>query len=699
MSTKFDLNKVRNIGISAHIDSGKTTLTERILFYSGKIHKMGEIRGEGATMDSMELEKEKGITISSAATTVSWKEYWVNIIETPGHVDFTVEVERSLRVLDGAILVLCGVGGVQSQSITVDRQMKRYQTPRLAFINKLDRAGANPKSVTAQLKEKLGVNAVPLQAPIGLSAELEGIIDLISEKAAYFDGEKGETVRFEEIPANLKSEASKARHEMLDALSMFSDEIMEKALEDQPIPEDLIHDTIRRATLSQEITPVLMGSAYKNKGVQLLLDAVGRYLPTPLDREMTATDISKPKEPVKVTLSADPKKPMVGMAFKLVEEPTGQITYFRIYQGTVNKGEMYTNTRTGKTQRFSRILRVHADEREDIPSATAGDIVAIVGIDCASGTTYCGGDLEYTLESIYVPDAVISLAVSPEKRGDADKMGKALARFRKEDPTFRVGTDEETSETIIMGMGELHLEIYLERIKREYGVNVIPSPPKVSYREAPTREAAFDYKHKKQTGGSGQYGHIVGKFQLIEDESQGNFVFENKVTGGRIPNEYIPSVEKGFLKVIGKGPVAGYPVVGLKVLLEDGSYHDVDSSDMAFQVCAMDCFRQQFQNTKPVILEPVMKVEIEVPTQYQGPVGGDISSRRGMIMGSESREGFSVLTVEVPLANMFGYSTDLRSATQGKGTFSMEFSRYARVPGSIQDDIIKKSKEAALAKR
>jgi elongation factor G len=699
MSTKFELAKVRNIGISAHIDSGKTTLTERILFYSGKIHKMGEVRGEGATMDSMELEKEKGITISSAATTVSWGDYWVNIIDTPGHVDFTVEVERSLRVLDGAILVLCGVGGVQSQSITVDRQMKRYQTPRLAFINKLDRAGANPKSVVNQLKEKLGVNAVPVQIPIGISADLEGIVDLITMKAAYFDGEKGETVRFEEIPANLKAEADKARHEMLDALSMFSDEIMEKVLEDQPVDEQLIHETIRKATLTQEVTPVLMGSAYKNKGVQLLLDAVGRYLPTPLDREISATDISKPKEPVKVKLAADPKKPMVGMAFKLVEEPTGQITYFRIYQGTVNKGEMYVNSRTGRTQRFSRILRVHADEREDIPLATAGDIVAIVGIDCASGDTYCGGDLAYALESIFVPDAVISLAVSPEKRGDGDKMTKALQRFRKEDPTFRLSADEETNETIIAGMGELHLEIYLERIRREYGVNVIASPPKVSYREAPTREAAFDYKHKKQTGGSGQYGHIVGKFQLIEDESQGNFVFENKVTGGRIPNEYIPSVQKGFEKVLGKGPVAGYPVVGLKVRLEDGSYHDVDSSDMAFQVCAMDCFRQQFQNTKPVILEPVMKVEIEVPTQFQGPVGGDISSRRGMIMGSESREGFSILTAEVPLANMFGYSTDLRSATQGKGTFSMEFSRYARVPSSIQEEIIKKSKEAALAKR
>jgi elongation factor G len=699
-NVKFELSKVRNIGISAHIDSGKTTLTERILYYSGKIHTVKEVRGEGATMDHMELEKEKGITITSAATTVSWGENWINIIDTPGHVDFTVEVERSLRVLDGAILVLCGVGGVQSQSITVDRQMKRYQTPRLAFINKLDRAGANPKSVIQQLKDKLNVNAVPIQIPIGVSADLEGVISLVKMKAYYFEGDKGDNVVEKDIPANLKAEAEKTRQEMLDALSMYSDELMEKVLEEQPVGEDLINATIRRATLSQEITPVLMGSAYKNKGVQLLLDAVSMYLPSPLDREMTATDLDAKEESAKkVTLSADPKKPMVGMAFKLVDEPTGQITYFRIYQGTVTKGETYTNSRTGKTHRFSRVLRVHADDREDIPSATAGDIVAIVGLDCASGDTYCGGNLAYALESIYVPEPVISLAVQPEKRADGDKMGKALARFRKEDPTFRVGTDEETNETIIMGMGELHLEIYLERIKREYGVNVIASPPKVSYREAPTKEAHFDYKHKKQTGGSGQYGHIVGRFVPLEDESEGNFVFEDKITGGRIPGEYIPSVKKGFEKVLHKGPVAGYPVVGLKVILEDGSYHDVDSSDMAFQICAMDCFRQQFANTKPVILEPLMKVEVETPTQFQGAVGGDIASRRGMIMGSDSREGFSVVTAEVPLANMFGYSTDLRSATQGKGTFSMEFSRYARVPGSIQEEIIKKSKEAALAKK
>lgn len=692
-----NLERLRNIGVSAHIDSGKTTLTERMLYYTGKIHKIGEVRGDGATMDHMELEKEKGITITSAATTVYWKEHQLNIIDTPGHVDFTVEVERSLRVLDGAILVLCAVGGVQSQSITVDRQMKRYGTPRLAFINKMDRAGANPDGVIRQLKDKLGVVGVPIQLPMGREAAFAGVIDLVREKAVFFDGEKGETVREEAIPAEHAEAAAVARHEMLDHLSMFSDELMELILEEQPIPVEMLDDVIRRATLSQEITPVLVGSAYRNKGVQLLLDAITRYLPSPLDREVTATDLDKPDQ-AKVKLAPDPTKPVVGMAFKLVDEPFGQVTYFRLYQGTLKKAESYINSRSGKKQRFSRIMRIHADETEEITSAGPGEIVAIVGIDCASGDTYCEGDARFSLESIFVPEPVISLAVSPEKRADADKLSKALARFRKEDPTFRVATDPETSETIIMGMGELHLEIYLERIKREYKVNCVAGAPKVSYREAPTQPCSFDYKHKKQTGGAGQYAHVVGKIELLQSETE-TFAFENKVTGGRIPTEYIPSCEKGFKSAIHEGPLAGFEVVGVKVVLEDGTYHAVDSSDLAFQICAKDCFREYFPKTKPALLEPVMKVEIEVPTEFQGSVGGEISSRRGMIMGSESREGFAVITAEVPLANMFGYSTDLRSATQGKGTFTMEFSRYARVPSSIQEEIVKKQKEAALAKK
>lgn len=690
-----NLERLRNIGISAHIDSGKTTLTERILFYSGKIHRIGEVRGDGATMDHMELEKERGITITSAATTVAWGDHVVNIIDTPGHVDFTVEVERSLRVLDGAVLVLCAVGGVQSQSITVDRQMKRYKTPRLAFINKMDRAGSNPDAVVRQLKEKLGVTGVPIQIPIGKESGFAGLIDLIRRKAVYFDGDNGEHVREDEIPADLIDAAELARHEMLDKLSLFSDELMESLLEEREIPEDLIHGILRTATLSQEITPVLMGSAYRNKGVQTLLDAVARYLPSPLDREYHATDVDK-NEPVKLT--TDPNAPMIGMAFKLVDEPFGQVTYFRVYQGTAKKAETYTNSRTGRKQRFSRILRMHADQSEEITAAGPGDIIGVVGIDCASGDTYCEGDSRFSLESIYVPTPVISLAVSPEKRADSEKLAKALARFRKEDPTFHVASDPETSETIIRGMGELHLEIYLERIRREYKVPVVAGAPKVSYREAPTQTARFDYKHKKQTGGAGQYAHVVGTIEPLESEEE-TFVFEDKVTGGRIPSNYIPAVEKGFRASLEKGPIAGFPVVGVKVILEDGSYHDVDSSDLAFQICAKDCFREFFPKAKPVLLEPVMKVEIEVPTEFQGSVGGEISSRRGMIMGSDAREGFSVITAEVPLANMFGYSTDLRSATQGKGTFTMEFSRYARVPTNVQEEIVKAKKEAALAKK
>ena len=689
------LQNLRNIGVSAHIDSGKTTLTERVLFYSGKIHRMGEIRGDGATMDHMELEKEKGITITSAATTIEWAGHAVNVIDTPGHVDFTVEVERSLRVLDGAVLVLCAVGGVQSQSITVDRQMKRYHTPRIAFINKMDRPGANPASVIAQLQDKLGVVGIPLQTPMGAGPEFLGVIDLITQEAVYFEGQQGEQVRRAPIPPEYLDRAQEGRHLLLDRLSMFSDELMELLLEEEPVPESLIHEVLRAATLNQEITPVMMGSAYRNKGVQPLLDAICRYLPSPLDRDMSASNVDGDET---VELACDPQASTVGMAFKLVDEPFGQVTYFRIYQGTVRKGESYTNSRSGRRQRFSRLFRVHADHREEITEAGPGDIVAIVGIDCASGDTYCSGDLRYSLESIFVPEPVIALAVRPVKRGDSDRLGKALARFRKEDPTFRVTTDQETNETIISGMGELHLEIYLERIRREYGVNVEADAPKVSYREAPTQEAAFDYRHKKQTGGAGQYAHIVGRMLPLETEAEGTFLFEDTVTGGRIPSEYIPSVQRGFRESLAKGPLAGYEVVGLRVVLEDGSFHAVDSSDLAFQICAKDCFRQSFSKTKPVLLEPVMKVEIEVPAEYQGAVGGDLSGRRGMIMDSQTREGFAVITAEVPLANMFGYSTDLRSATQGKGTFSMEFQRYARVPAGIQEEIIKSQRQAALAR-
>jgi elongation factor G len=690
-----NLRNYRNIGISAHIDSGKTTLTERILYYTGRTHVIKEVKGEGAVMDHMELEKERGITITSAATTVHWEDKKINIIDTPGHVDFTVEVERSLRVLDGAVLVLCAVAGVQSQSITVDRQMKRYAVPRIAFINKMDRTGANPVSVIQQLETKLGLTAIPLQLPIGAESAFQGVIDLIDRKAIYFDGDKGEDVRFEPVPADMTDAVERARQGMLEALSMISDELMELLLEEEEVPIDLIHKTIREGTIAQQLCPVMIGTAYRNKGVQPLLDAIGRYLPSPLDREILAKDNNNGM--AEVPLASDPDAPLVAMAFKLVEESFGQVTYMRIYQGTLAKGTFYFNSRQRKKARISRILRVHADQKEDIASASAGDIVAVMGLECATGDTYCEEGTNLSLESIYAAEPVIDLSIQPNKRADYDKLSKALNRFMREDPTFRVHVDPETSETIISGMGELHLEIYVERIRREYKVDCTVGAPKVSYREAPTRETPFNYKHKKQTGGSGQYAHVVGKLIPLDPQAPEPFVFENKVTGGRIPSEYIPSVEKGFRESLHKGPVAGYEVIGVHMRLEDGSYHDVDSSTMAFEICARDCFRETFRKADPVLLEPIMKVEVEVPTEFQGPVTGAISSKRGVILGTESRSGYTVITAEVPLAEMFGYSNDLRSMTQGKGSFSMEFLKYQKVPSRFQEEIVKKAQTAAKA--
>jgi elongation factor G len=690
-----NLRNYRNIGISAHIDSGKTTLTERMLYYTGRTHVIKEVKGEGAVMDHMELEKERGITITSAATTVQSDDKKINIIDTPGHVDFTVEVERSLRVLDGAVLVLCAVAGVQSQSITVDRQMKRYAVPRIAFINKMDRTGANPANVVAQLESKLNLTSIPLQIPIGAESGFQGVIDLIERKAIYFDGENGEDVRIESIPAELTDAAERARQGMLEALSMVSDELMELLLEEAEVPIDLIHKTIREGTIAQQLCPVMVGSAYRNKGVQPLLDAIGRYLPSPLDREVFAKDNNNGM--AEVPLAADPDAPLVAMAFKLVEESFGQVTYMRIYQGTLSKGTFYFNARLRKRARISRILRVHADQKEDINEAGAGDIVAVMGLECATGDTYCSEDANLSLESIYAAEPVIDLSIQPNKRADYDKLSKALNRFMREDPTFRVHVDPETSETIISGMGELHLEIYVERIRREYKVDCTVGAPKVSYREAPTRETPFNYKHKKQTGGSGQYAHVVGKLIPLDPQAPEPFVFENKVTGGRIPTEYIPSVEKGFRESLHKGPVAGYEVIGVHMRLEDGSYHDVDSSTMAFEICARDCFREAFKKADPVLLEPIMKVEVEIPTEFQGPVTGAISSKRGVILGTESRSGYTIITAEVPLAEMFGYSNDLRSATQGKGSFSMEFLKYQKLPSRFQEEIVKKAQTSSKA--
>ena len=694
----MELRKVRNIGISAHIDSGKTTLSERILYYSGRIHKIEDVRGggDGATMDHMELEKERGITITSAATSLDWEGHSINLIDTPGHVDFTVEVERSLRVLDGAVLVLCSVGGVQSQSMTVDRQMKRYNVPRLAFINKMDRTGADPMSVTQQVREKLHADAVLMQLPIGKEEDFEGVIDLLTMKAIYFDGAKGETVRVEDVPADLMAEADEYRHHMLEAVSMYSDELMELLLSEEDVPEDLVHKIVRDAVINQGFTPVYLGSAYKNKGVQPLMDAINRYLPSPLDRLVKASKYDDPEE--KIELENDPKKPFVGMAFKIVDDEFGQLTFTRIYQGTVRKGEQYFNQRTGKKDRFSRVMKMHSDKREEIDEATAGDIVAIMGIDCASGDTYSSEQKYCNLENIFVAEPVIKMSITPLSRDGSDRLGKALQRFRKEDPTFHVFTDEETGETVIAGMGELHLEIYVERIRREYRVEVEVGAPKVSYREAPTVACDFDHKRKKQSGGSGQYGHIVGTMGPLTDEDreseefEGELWFIDKVTGGRIPKQYIPAIEKGVRNMMQKGPVAGFPVVGLKFQLDDGTYHDVDSSDMAFMLTAQELIREQFSKMKPALLEPVMLAEIECPESFQGSVVGNLASRRGMVTSTDVQEGVCRILAELPLAETFGYSTDLRSMTQGQGTFTMELHKYKPVPASIQEEIVAERK-------
>ncbi len=691
-SQKVIIN-TRNIGISAHIDSGKTTLTERILYYAGKIHKIEEVRGKGkgATMDHMELEKEKGITITSAATTVDWKEKKINIIDTPGHVDFTVEVERSLRVLDGAVLVLCGVAGIQSQSITVDRQMKRYGVPRVAFVNKLDRMGANADRGIEGIREVLGLNAVAMQIPIGLEEDHIGVVDLINMRAIYFEGEKGEDVRYGEIPAELKAQAEERRGELLEAISMFDDQMMEDLLEEKEIPESVIHDAVLKGVRSLELCPVFMGSAFKNKGVQPLLDAVVRYLPSPLEAAPTkATDTVSAET---VSLECDPDLPTVSMAFKLTEEQFGQLTYTRIYQGRLRKGDQIVNTRTGKKLRVGRMVRMHANDRENIEQAEAGDIIAMVGVECASGDTFCGDGAHVSCESIYVPDSVISLAVRGEDNDQQIKMSKALGRFMREDPTFRVSSDEESGETVISGMGELHLDIYIERMRREYAVDVIVGAPQVNYREAITGSAEFDHLHKKQTGGSGQYAGVSGSIEPLDTDHESGFEFVNEIYGGAIPSEHIQACEKGFRDVMQKGPLAAFPMVGVRVTLKDGKYHEVDSSDLTYQIASRAAMRNAVANAAPVLMEPVMKLEVETPTEFQGPVIGDISSRRGVIYGTQVKENETVINAGVPLGEMFGYATQLRSLTSGKANYSMEFEKYSQCPVFVQEKVIKERDE------
>ena len=689
----FDITKVRNIGISAHIDSGKTTTSERILFYCNKIHQIHEVRGKdgvGAVMDNMELERERGITIQSAATQVQWKDITINLIDTPGHVDFTVEVERSLRVLDGAIMILCAVAGVQSQSITVDRQLKRYHVPRIAFVNKCDRQGANPLRVRLQLREKLGLNAYMMELPIGLEDKLEGVVDLVSMKAVYFDGPNGEDLRIAEIPANLKEDAEKYREELLDAASMFDDSLMEDIMEKgyNDVDEAKVIAAIRKGTLAEQFVGVFLGSAHVNKGIQPVLDAVDRYLPNPT--EVHNYGLDRDNNEAQVELFNVPDKPCVALAFKLDDGQFGQLTYVRIYQGKIVKGDELFNVRAQKKFKVGRIVRMNSATMEDINEGHPGDIIALFGVDCASGDTFCGGGLNIAMTSMYVPNPVISQAITPKNKQDAANMAKALNRFTKEDPTFQTYVDPESNQTIIKGMGELHLEVYVERMKREYKCEVEVSQPEVAYRESITARADFNYTHKKQTGGSGQYGRVAG---FMEPISEKDYEFVDSIKGGAIPNEYIPSCDKGFRKAMEKGSLIGAPVVGVRCTVNDGQYHPVDSSDIAFQTAAIGAFREGYAKAKPVILEPIMKVQIAGPTEFQGNMFGLINQRRGVIIDSSDENNTSTVNAEVPLSEMFGFSTILRSSTQGKAEFTMEFEKYGKVPNNVADELMKQYAE------
>ncbi|GAA6059088.1 hypothetical protein JCM10212_002059 [Sporobolomyces blumeae] len=698
------LTRLRNVGISAHIDSGKTTLTERILFYTGRVNAIHEVRGRdgvGAKMDSMELEREKGITIQSAATFADWNvdecaikeregKYAINIIDTPGHVDFTIEVERALRVLDGAVLVLCAVSGVQSQTITVDRQMRRYNVPRLSFINKMDRAGANPERVLQQLRTKLRMNAAMVQLPMGAEADFDGVIDLVRWKAIYNEGEKGITVRSGEVPEKYVEAAKAKRAELVEALAEVDDEIAEAWLEEREIKPEEFVAAIRRATTSLKFTPVFMGSALANKSVQAVLDGVCLYLPTPDESLALATNIEKPNDPPQ-TLSPTSSAPLVSLAFKLEEGRYGQLTYIRVYQGTLKKGGTITNVRTGKKVKVPRLVRMHSDEMEDVDSIGAGEICAMFGVECSSGDTFSDapGGGGFTMTSMFVPEPVISLAIRP-KGQETPNFSRALNRFQKEDPTFRVHVDSESQETIISGMGELHLDIYVERMKREYNVECVTGKPRVAFRETITEPVSFTYTHKKQSGGAGQYGKVVGRIEPMElDEATGkDTAFESSVIGGNIPAAYIPAVQKGFNDALERGILTGHPISGCKFVLEDGAAHQVDSSELAFRLAAQGAFRESFPKGRPVVLEPVMKVDIVAPIEFQGTVIGGINQRKGTIVDTEIREEEFSLVCEVSLNEMFGYASQLRGMTQGKGEFTMEYLRHSPVLPNIQKDMI-----------
>ena len=677
--------RLRNIGISAHIDSGKTTLTERMLYYSGRIHKMNEVRGGdgGAFMDSDPIEKRRGITIASAVTRVAWNEHAINIIDTPGHVDFTVEVERSLRVLDGAVLVLCASSGVQSQSLTVDRQMKRYGVPRIAFINKMDRIGANPASVVKQMRDRLDDNAVAIQLPMGREDQFEGVIDLVLMEAVTFEGSYGENVVRSPIPKNYLIEAMSARKQMLEALAMLDDDLMETMLSGEEPATVQIRKVIRASTLALQLTPVLFGSAYKNKGVQEVLDAITAFLPSPNEREVIAHDISNNQ----VQLQCSSDRPLVAMAFKTIVEKFGQLTFLRIYQGTLQKGAHGVNVRTGKPIRFGRLLRIHSDKREDIETAHPGDIIGVVGIDCYSGDTFAQHGFDARLETFVVADPVIRLSIAPENRDDTEKLATALARFVRDDPTFSVSSASDSGETLIAGMGQLHLQVYVERLETDYQCKCIVGQPSVAYQERPEKPVDFEHQFKKMTGGPGQFAFIAGRMEPLESDD--GFVFADAITNGRIESRYIPAVRKGFQEALHGGPLGGFPVCGVSVMLNDGKQHENDSSEMSFRNCAAQAMRDVIlPNADLRLWEPVMGVEIEIPVAFVGAVSGHLSRKRGKVTNSNTVGDLAIINATVPLAEMFDYSNQLRSMSQGEGTFCMTPTGYCPVPKDIEKVIL-----------
>jgi elongation factor G len=688
------LERTRNIGIMAHIDAGKTTTTERILFFTGRLHRMGEVHEGGATMDWMEQEKERGITITSAATTCFWSDHRINIIDTPGHVDFTVEVERSLRVLDGAVALFCAVGGVEPQSETVWRQADKYRVPRLAFVNKMDRTGANFEAVIQMMKDRLKTNAVPVQYPIGEGDMFRGVIDLVENKAIiWHDETQGTTWDEIEIPADLRTQARHWRINLLEAVAEHNDELLMKYLEGEEITGEEVRETVRKAVLSMSITPVFCGSSFKNKGVQRLLDGVLHYLPSPLDIPPVSGHL--PREEKEELRHADESEPFSAIAFKIMTDPyVGKLTFFRVYSGVLKKGSAVFNATSEKKERVGRILFMHANHREDVEDVRAGDIAAAVGLkDVRTGDTLCDPDRPIVLERMEFPEPVIRIAIEPKTKADLDKLGTGLQKLAEEDPTFKVSTDEETGQTIIAGMGELHLEIIVDRLKREFKVEANVGKPQVAYREALRASVDEHYTHKKQSGGRGQFAEVYIEFTPKEDGV--GFEFENGIVGGSIPREFIPSVEKGIKSALGQGPLAGYPIEGIKARLYDGKFHNVDSDQLSFEIAGRMAFRSAARKAKPVIMEPIMAVEVVTPEEYMGDVIGDLNSRRGRIESMGQRADAQVIKAMVPLSEMFGYSTDMRSITQGRAIYSMQFDHYSEVPKSVAEGIIAATTGAA----